>query len=131
MIVGVMQVEIAIDWSQSLKDKRSVVKSMRDSLHRHHMVSVSEVEDHEIWNRATLGIAIVGTSGAAIGTTLDRVLDRIRSTPDCELTGTSRELLHGWGASFGPGPHHTAEDQESLAEELIEHAAGSDEQDNA
>ncbi len=100
MVVGVMQVQIAIDWSQSLKDKRRVVKSLRDSLHRHHMVSVSEVEDQEVWNRATLGIAIAGSSGSAIGATLDRVLERIRSTPDCELTGTSREVLHGWGASF-------------------------------
>jgi uncharacterized protein YlxP (DUF503 family) len=100
MVLGVMQVEIAIDWSQSLKDKRRVVKSLRDTLHRHHMVSVSEVEDHEILNRATLGIAIVGVSGGAIGVTLDRVLERIRSTPDCELTGTSREILQGWDASF-------------------------------
>ena len=73
MIVGVMQVEIAIDWSQSLKDKRRVVKSLRDTLHRHHMVSVSEVEDHEILTRAALGVAIVGVSGGAIGATLDRL----------------------------------------------------------
>ena len=105
MIVGVMQVEIAIDWSQSLKDKRRVVKSLRDTLHRHHMVSVSEVEDHEILNRATLGIAIVGVSGGAIGVTLDRVLERIRSVPECELIGTSREIHHGWGASFGDNDH--------------------------
>ena len=32
MVVGVMQVQIAIDWSQSLKDKRRVVKSLRDTL---------------------------------------------------------------------------------------------------
>lgn len=135
MIVGVMQVEIAIDWSQSLKDKRRVVKSLRDTLHRHHMVSVSEVEDHEILNRATLGIAIVGVSGGVIGVTLDRVLERIRSIPECELTHTSRQLLHGWGASFGDaiGWKNDAddgveqvghdEDKESLdvlADELIE-----------
>lgn len=101
MVVGVMQVEISIDWSGSLKDKRRVVRSLRDTLHRHHMVSVSEVEDHEILNRATLGIAVVGVSGGAIGVTLDRVLERIRSVADCELTRTSRELHHGWGAHFG------------------------------
>jgi uncharacterized protein YlxP (DUF503 family) len=105
MIVGVMQVEIAIDWSQSLKDKRRVVKSLRDTLHRYHMVSVSEVEDHEILNHATLGIVIVGVSGGAIGVTLDRVLERIRSVHDCELTRTSREIHHGWGASFGDYTH--------------------------
>lgn len=119
MVVGVMQVEIAIDWSQSLKDKRRVVKSLRDTLHRHHMVSVSEVEDHEILNRATLGIAIAGVSGGAIAATLDRVLERIRSTPDCELTGTSREILHGWGASFGSGSNHS-DDFGDIARVLIE-----------
>ena len=63
MIVGVMQVEIAIDWSQSLKDKRRVVKSLRDTLHRHHMVSVSEVEDHEILTRAALDDEFATASG--------------------------------------------------------------------
>lgn len=119
MIVGVMQVEIAIDWSQSLKDKRRVVKSLRDTLHRHHMVSVSEVEDQEILNRATIGIAIVGSSGSAIGATLDRVLDRIRSLPDCELTSTSRELLRGWGASIAsPNATEVVED-DTMCEELL------------
>lgn len=121
MIVGVMQVEIAIDWSQSLKDKRRVVKSLRDTLHRHHMVSVSEVEDHEILNRATLGIVIAGVSGGAIGATLDRVLERIRSTPDCELTHTSRQLLHGWGASFDHDHGESGtEMMDDLETELIE-----------
>ncbi|MFG0244684.1 MAG: DUF503 domain-containing protein [Phycisphaerales bacterium JB052] len=101
MVVGVMQIELAIDWAQSLKDKRRVVKSLRDTLHRHHMVSVSEVADQDIWNRASIGIAIVGSSGSAIGATLDRVLERIRATPECELASVSREVLHGWGGSFG------------------------------
>jgi uncharacterized protein YlxP (DUF503 family) len=116
MVVGVMQVEIAIGWSQSLKDKRRVVRSLRDTLHRHHMVSVSEVEDHDILNRATLGIAITGVSGGAIGATLDRVLERIRSMPECEMTHTSRQLLHGWGASFD---HDCAQDIEVNGAELM------------
>lgn len=121
MVVGVMQVEIAIDWSQSLKDKRRVVRSLKDALHRHHMVSVAEIEDQDILNRATLGVALAGASGGAIGATLDRVLGRIRSAPDCEVTGTSRRLLHGWGASFGPaGAVGEEEDDEGLTLELIE-----------
>lgn len=122
MVVGVMQVEIAIDWSRSLKDKRRVVRSLKDSLHRHHMVSVAEVEDQDILNRATLGVALAGASGGAIGATLDRVLERIRSVPECEVTGTSRQLLHGWGASFGGAGDGLTddEDDDGLALELIE-----------
>lgn len=100
MVVAVMQVQLAIDWAESLKDKRSVVKSLRDTLHRHHMVSVAETDDRDIRNRATLGIAMVGSSGSVIGASLDRVLERIRANPDCELTHTSRDMLHTWGASF-------------------------------
>jgi len=118
MIVGVMQVELAIDWAQSLKDKRSVVKSLRDTLHRHHMVSVAEIADQGIWNRATLGIAIVGSSGSAIGATLDRVIERIRSASDCEVSDTSRELLHGWGASFANTMNNEQGDDAELEDEL-------------
>lgn len=122
MVVGVMQAEIAIPWSRSLKDKRRVVRSLRDALHRHHMVSVSEVEDHEILTRASLGVAIVGVSGGAIGATLDRVLERIRSVPECELTHTSRQVHHGWGASFSAATRDRDEHEEdpgALRSELL------------
>lgn len=119
MVVGVMQIEIAIDWSQSLKDKRSVVKSLRDSVHRHHMVSIAEVADQDVWNRATLGVCLVGCSGGAVGATLDRVLGRIRSIPECELIGSSREMLQGWGASFGSTMTHEVIEDDSLSEEFL------------
>jgi uncharacterized protein YlxP (DUF503 family) len=106
MIVGVMKVELAIDWAQSLKDKRSVVRSLKDSLHRHHLISVAEVEDLDIHNRAVLGITLAGNSGGHIGIVLDRVLNRIRSTADAEIISCSREILHGWNGE----PHELASD---------------------
>lgn len=123
MVVGVMRVQLAIEWSRSLKDKRQVVRSLKDSLHRHHQVSVAEVEDLEILNRATLGISAAGNDGAYIGSVLDRVLGRIRSVPDCEVTGTSREILHGWVGALG-GSHAGVDDlsDEGLEEELARRA---------
>lgn len=100
MNVGVMKVELAIDWAQSLKDKRSVVRSLKDSLHRHHQISVAEVEDLDILNRAVLGITLAGNSGGQIGIVLDRVLNRIRSTPDAQVISCSREILHGWVGEY-------------------------------
>jgi uncharacterized protein len=94
MVVGVMQVELAIDWAQSLKDKRRVVRSLKDSLHRHHMVSVAEVANLEIHNRASMGVSLCSNSGEHAGVTLDRVLERIRAIHDAELVSTSREILH-------------------------------------
>jgi len=100
MVVGVMQVEISIEWSRSLKDKRSVVRSLRDVLHRHHLVSVAEVADQDLLNRAMIGVSMVSNSGAVIGACFDRVLERIRSVHECEVVWTGREILHGSCGSY-------------------------------
>lgn len=96
MNVGVMQVELAIDWAESLKDKRSVVRSLKDALHRHHQVSAAEVDDLDILNRASIGITMASNSGGHIGIVFDRVLNHIRSNPESQIVSCSREIMHGW-----------------------------------
>ncbi len=125
MVVGVMRVVLAIDWSRSLKDKRRVVRSLRDTLHRHHLVSVAEVDDQDILNRAQLGITVAGNDGATIGSVLDRVLGRIRSTPDCEVIDTRREILHGWVGALG-GAHAGVRsiDDEGFEQDMIGRGLG-------
>jgi hypothetical protein len=94
MIIGALQIEIEIPGAMSLKDKRSVVKSIKDSCHRHHMVSASEIGAQDVWNRAILGFAMTGVSGAAIGAVLDRVTQRVASAPGCEIIGSTRTVAH-------------------------------------
>jgi len=95
MVIGVMQIELDIPGAMSLKDKRRVVKSIKDSCHRHHMVSVAEVGALDVWNRAVLGVSVVSNSGMVAGQILDRVTDRVRSVLDCEVMDSSREILRG------------------------------------
>lgn len=95
MVIGVMQIELDIPGAMSLKDKRRVVKSIKDSCHRHHMVSVAEVGALDVWNKAVLGVSAVSNSGMIAGRTLDRVMDRVRSMLDCEVVDSSREILRG------------------------------------
>lgn len=95
MVIGVLQIELDIPGAMSLKDKRRVVKSIKDSCHRHHMVSVAEVGALDVWNRAVLGVSAVSNSGMVAGRTLDRVMDRVRSMLDCEVVDCTREILRG------------------------------------
>lgn len=92
MIIGALQIEIEILGAMSLKDKRSVVKSIKDSCHRHHMVSAAEIGAHDVWNRALLGFAMTGVNGATIGAVLDRVTQRVASAQGCEIIQTSRSI---------------------------------------
>lgn len=115
MIIGILHFELLIHDAGSLKDKRSVVKSVKDRLHREHMVSVAEVGSLEILNQAVLGLAVVGNDGAKIGATLDRITEKLRGLHDAELGFAKRELIRpGRGT-----PESEPLDESALAAEML------------
>lgn len=95
MVVGILQVQLSMDWAQSLKDKRRVVQSLKDRLHREHQVSVAEVEDQDLIRRAQLGIALVSNDVSHVQGVLDRILDKLSQARDCVLDDHSKEILTG------------------------------------
>ena len=95
MVVGILQFELHVPWSESLKDKRRVVRSVCDRLRREHRVSVGEIGAQDVLNLARLGIACVGTDGRRVGQALDRVMDMLRGLHDAELGDTQRDILRG------------------------------------
>jgi uncharacterized protein YlxP (DUF503 family) len=95
MVIGVLQVELTIDGSRSLKDKRRVVNSLKDRLHRHHQVSVAEVGSPEDHRTAVLGITMASNSVPYCQGALDRVLQVIRVQRGCVLCDHRTEILTG------------------------------------
>lgn len=95
MVIGILQCELLIHDSESLKDKRRVVRSLKDRLHREHLAAVAEVGEPDVLNRAVLGIAVVGREGRQVGEVLDRISAKLRSCVDAEVGGMAREILHG------------------------------------
>jgi uncharacterized protein len=95
MVVGILQFELHIPDSTSLKDKRRVVRSVKDRLHNEHMVSIAEIAEHETLNLAVLGLACVGVDGRIVGEVLDHVSEKLRTWRGAELGKTSREILTG------------------------------------
>ena len=95
MIIGVLQFEIAVHHAVSLKDKRRVVQSLKDRLHREHQVAVAEVAKLDLPTRAVLGLAMVANEVAYAQSVLDRLLDKLQAHPDFELLDHKKELLTG------------------------------------
>jgi len=62
MPIACLTLELRIEAAKSLKDKRQVVRSLKDRLRAHFNVSVAELEAMDVWQRATLGVA--GISGS-------------------------------------------------------------------
>jgi len=91
--VGVLQFTIDIPHAGSLKDKRSVVKSMKDRVRRKHNVSIAEVDDHDEWTVATLGVVMVGTDVPYINGALDKLINALDDERDCVLADHQLEII--------------------------------------
>jgi uncharacterized protein YlxP (DUF503 family) len=117
MVIGVLQFELLIHGSESLKDKRRVVRSVKDRLHREHMVSVAEVGTLDAPGTATMALACVGTDGARVGEVLDRITSKLRALIDAELGEVSRQVLRGADVAV----RRADLDDASLAREILEH----------
>jgi uncharacterized protein len=121
MVVGILQFELLIHGGESLKDKRRVVASVKDRLHRDFQVSVAEIASQDILNQAVLGLAAVGNDGAHIGRVLDTITARLRSLGDAELGATTRRVLVGHASDVGRG-HEPDADEDDLAAEMLARA---------
>lgn len=85
MFVEANEIQIRIFDSFSLKDKRSVVKSILKKTHNRFNVSISEVADSEMLNKATLGIAIVSNSNTLNQQIFDNIIRFIEENYEVEI----------------------------------------------
>ena len=76
VIVGVITWELHLEACHSLKEKRHIVKSLKDRLHQRFNVSAAETDHQELWQRAALTVAVVSTERAHAEQVL-READRI------------------------------------------------------
>ncbi len=93
MRIGILQFTLDIPHAASLKDKRRVVKSMKDKLRQRFNISIAEVDDHETWNTATLGATMVGTDARYIHGALDKIVLALDEWRDAVLDDHQIEVL--------------------------------------
>lgn len=93
MIVGLCTIELYIPNGHSLKSKRQVLMSLKQRVRDKFNVSVAEVGEQDLWQRAQLGIACVANEGPYVNQVLDQVLNLIRSVPTIELVRYRVEML--------------------------------------
>jgi uncharacterized protein YlxP (DUF503 family) len=96
MPVAKLTIELEIPHAQSLKDRRQVVRSMKDKLRHGFNLSIAELDDGVVWNRATLGIAAISSSTAYLTGQLhqiDEAVHRIAATLSTEIVDSYAEIL--------------------------------------
>jgi uncharacterized protein YlxP (DUF503 family) len=92
MTVGLLSVELHIAGARSLKDKRMVLRRIKDRLKKFN-VAVSEVEYHDLWQRAGLAVVTVSPDEAHADRELAAVADEIERVEPGLITRTDLEFL--------------------------------------
>ena len=93
MIIGLCTVELHFPEAQSLKSKRKILVSLKTKLQNRFNISIAEIDESHLWQKAILGIALVANETARVNQTLDHILNDIRANPSLELLRSQIELL--------------------------------------
>ncbi|HEY2901173.1 MAG TPA: DUF503 domain-containing protein [Polyangia bacterium] len=104
MTVGIARVTLFVAGSHSLKEKRMVVRRVKDLVREKFNVSIAEVADNDVWQRAVLGIVLCGNEGRFVESALDEVLRFVRTK--AEVTGEERELQTFDATTLGKDLRH-------------------------
>jgi len=130
MHVGVLQIELLIRASESLKDKRRVVKSVKDRLHREHQVSVAEVATQDHHRVATLGVSVTAEEAPRCASIIENIVQKLTDRASRPGAG---ELTFEVGESFrrvlslDEIPHTDLDrDSSEIDAEMLRHAIEED-----
>lgn len=93
MVIGALTLRLAVFGSTSLKDKRRVIKSLKERLAGRFNASVAEVGSLDHRQQADLGVAIVANDAQFVQSCLDKVVDYVRLDPGAALVDYTIEVF--------------------------------------
>jgi uncharacterized protein len=94
LVIGVLHIELILHQSQSLKDKRSVIRKIQGRIRSTFEVSVAEVGSQDLWQHGELGIVTIGVDRSVINQVLDRVLNFVDSMGLAEVVNNHLEFIN-------------------------------------
>lgn len=94
MIVGVGKAKLYLPTCHSLKEKRSVLRKLKDRTFNRFKIQVSEVGNHDFWQTALVGFSLVGNKHTKVQSLVDRVFDFLNDFHEVQIEDQSSEIIH-------------------------------------
>lgn len=93
MIIAVLKVDFYLHGASSLKDKRTIIRGIKDRLNKKFNVSLAEVDFQDKWQRARLGIVQVGSDFKYLEQNMNTIFKMLDSNASAEIIEHSLEFL--------------------------------------
>jgi len=91
--VGVLVIEIIIQSSTSLKEKRFVLSSIRDKVRKKFNVSIAELDFQDKWQRSQIGIATIGNEYSHVESSLQKIFRYLDSSDNYEIVNYTYDYV--------------------------------------
>lgn len=85
-------VQLYIGDSHSLKDKRRVLNSLKERIRNRFNAAVAEVDDHALWQRAVLGVAVVSSAVEHCDEMLTKIVNFVEGDPRVHILDYQMEV---------------------------------------
>ena len=92
MIIGLLSIEAYLPSAHSLKDKRRILRKVMDGVKHRHNVSIAEVCENDVWQRAAIAVCMVANESAFVDSALSKILNEIERNLEGEITNYSIDL---------------------------------------
>jgi uncharacterized protein len=93
VFTGIVRIELFIPGAQSLKDKRAVVRGLKDRIRQRVAAAVAEVDHQDLWQRAALGVAVVSGERRQVAEMLQAVRSIADGAPGAEVIDWQENLV--------------------------------------
>jgi uncharacterized protein YlxP (DUF503 family) len=93
MFVGVARLSLHVAESGSLKGKRQVLRKVIERVKARFNVSIAEVEDQDLWQRATLALAVIGGERRHVDEQVEKIIHFVEEMYVAPLISREVELL--------------------------------------
>jgi len=75
MLIGILQLELHIGDALNVREKRGIIRSIKDKWHHHHNASIAEVDHLDHPQHTVLGVALVGSDAKYLESTLSKIVE--------------------------------------------------------
>ncbi|MDU5184686.1 MAG: DUF503 domain-containing protein [Peptoniphilus harei] len=93
MIIGICTCEIFIFTANSLKSKRSVVKSIIEKSKNRFNISIAEVGENDKWQKSIIAFSTISNDQKIVEETIEKVINFFDSYSEIEIINIKREIL--------------------------------------
>jgi uncharacterized protein len=95
MLIGILQLELSLGDAANLRDKRKILRSLKDRWHHHHNVSVAEVDHLDSPQRALMGVVMAGNDARELESSLAKLVEHVKRERYAELLDFQIEVVAG------------------------------------